>query len=106
LEETVTDETRIAQEIIGALPAGSVTRLVSDDRDTLRYAVAGMKLRSIVFNRQSLRKLALDAARAVKIEYLQRDLVRSAKKRAEFRYPRLSRLTRKSIRIHRLAVAY
>jgi hypothetical protein len=77
------DETRLAEEIVSVLPAG-VARACSDDRDAIRFAVRGegMKLRSIVLNRTSLRKLASDPAREVKIEYQQR---------SEFRYPRLVR---------------
>ncbi|HEX7809737.1 MAG TPA: hypothetical protein VF608_13465, partial [Thermoanaerobaculia bacterium] len=47
-----------------------------------------MKLTTIVLSRRSLRKLADDPARDVKIEYLQRDLLQTAGLRAEFRYPR------------------
>lgn len=87
------DETRIADEIMSVLPAG-IARAVSDDRRSLRFSVrsAGLKLRTIVFCRESLRRLATDPLRAVKIEYLQRDLLRSADKRAEFRYPRPTRI--------------
>ncbi|HUP50068.1 MAG TPA: hypothetical protein VNA04_14885 [Thermoanaerobaculia bacterium] len=86
------DETKLAQEIVGVLPAGSVVRFCSDDLESIRFAVqaAGLKLRSIVLSRASLRRLLADAARPVKVEYLQRDLLRSARRRAEFRYPRLS----------------
>ena len=88
------EETRLAQEIMSVLPAGSVARVCSDDRDSVHFAVSnsGLKLRTVVFDRQSLRRLQSDPARAVKIEYLQRDLVRSAIRRAEFRYPRISRM--------------
>ena len=91
---TIADETRIAEEIVSVLPAGSVARLISDDRDSIRYAVqsATLKLRTIVLNRRALNHLTVDPVRAVKIEYLQRDLIRSAIRRAEFRYPRLSRI--------------
>jgi hypothetical protein len=84
------DEIRIAEEILSALPAG-IARACSSERDVLRYAVRGegLKLRSIVFRRESLRRLIEDPARAVKVEYLQRDLVACAGRRAEFRYPRL-----------------
>lgn len=86
------DETRLAEEIVSVLPAG-VARACSDDRDAIRFAVRGegMKLRSIVLDRRSLRKLAGDPARSVKIEYLQRDLIGSSQQRTEFRYPRLVR---------------
>lgn len=90
------DETRIAEEIVSVLPAG-IARACSPDRDSVRYSVraAGMKLRTIVLKRSSLRRLAEDPQRAVKIEYLQRDLLASAERRAEFRYPRPTlRLTR------------
>ena len=86
------DETKLAQEIVAVLPAGSVARFCSDDAETIRFVVqaSDLKLRSVVLNRSSLRKLLSDAARSVKVEYLQRDLLRSAVRRAEFRYPRLS----------------
>lgn len=89
--EKKTDEARIAEEIVSVLPAG-IARACSPDRDSIRYTVRseGMKLRTIVLQRASLQKLAEDADRAVKVEYLQRDLLSSAAKRVEFRYPRLS----------------
>jgi len=89
--DTKIDETGIADEIVSVLPAG-IARACSPDRDSIRYSVRGegMKLRTIVLRRASLRKLAEDAARSIKIEYLQRDLLESADKRSEFRYPRLS----------------
>lgn len=83
------DETRIAEEIVSVLPAG-VARALTSDRETIRYSVRakGLKLRTIVFIRESLRRLITDPARAIKVEYLQRDLARSANRRGEFRYPR------------------
>ena len=89
------DETRVAEKIVSVLPAG-VARLCSDDRESIRYAVRGLglKLRSVVFSRTALRKLLSDPVGAVKIEYLQRDLLRSAPRRAEYEYPRKSRLLR------------
>jgi len=99
--KTKIDETRIAEEIVSVLPAG-IARACSPDRDSIRYSVRGgdgMKLRTIVLRRSSLRKLAEDAARSVKIEYLQRDLLASATRRAEFRYPRLSHF----LQVRRLA---
>ena len=87
-----TDETtRIADEIVSVLPAG-VARACSADRDSIRYSVRGegTRLRTIVLRRSSLQRLANDADRAIKVEYLQRDLLESAGKRTEFRYPRLS----------------
>jgi hypothetical protein len=87
---TNTDETRIADEIVSVFPAG-VAREFSSERGTVRYAVRaeGMKLRTIVLNRASLRKLMDDPAREIKVEYLQRELLEAATQRCEFRYPRL-----------------
>jgi hypothetical protein len=83
------DETAIAQEIVSVLPV-EVARLCSDDRQSIRYAVRadGLRLRSIVLNRSSLRRLLGDDDREVKIEYLRRELVQYAGRRSEFRYPR------------------
>jgi hypothetical protein len=84
------DESRIAEEIVSVLPAG-IARACSPEKHTIRYTLRadGLKLRTIVFNRESLRRLIADPARDVKMEYLQRDLIDSATKRKEFRYPRL-----------------
>ena len=84
------DDVRIAEEIVSVLPAGSVARVCSDDRETIRYAVrnAAMKLTTVVFSRASLRRLLEDCQRAIKIEYLRRDLVRNAQRKGEYRYPR------------------
>jgi hypothetical protein len=83
------DENAIAEVIVSILPAG-VAREFSSERDTIRYAVRGegIKLQKIVLKRDSLRKLADAPAGAVKIEYLQRDLLAAATQRGEFRYPR------------------
>ncbi|HEU4523068.1 MAG TPA: hypothetical protein VFT12_13755, partial [Thermoanaerobaculia bacterium] len=88
------EETKLAQEIVAVLPAGSVARFCSDDAGSIRFAVqaSDLKLRSVVFRRASLRSLLTDAARAVKIEYLQRDILRNAVRRVEYRYPRLNHL--------------
>jgi hypothetical protein len=84
------DETKLADEIVGVLDP-AVVRACSEVRDAIRYAVRGksLKLRSILLRRDALRRLLTDPARAVKIEYLRRDLLRAAMHRIEFRYPRL-----------------
>jgi hypothetical protein len=99
------DESRIAEEIMSVLPAG-IARAASDDRENLRFSVRakGLRLRSIVFCRASLRRLLADPLRAVKVEYLQRDLLRSAEKRGEFRYPRANRIAPKFSARVRLAI--
>jgi hypothetical protein len=89
------DETGLAEEIIGILDATAM-RECSDDRENIRFAVRGpMKLRSIVFGRSALRRLLHDRDGAVKIEYLRRDLLRSAPYRLEYVYPRRSALSPK-----------
>jgi len=89
-QSRLNDESRIAEEIVSVLPAG-IARACSPEKQTIRYSVRGegMKLKTIVFNRESLRRLLDDPARAVKVEYLQRDLLQAAGRRGEFRYPRL-----------------
>lgn len=103
-----TDETRIADEIVRVLPEGSVVRVCSDDREAIRYAVRDvtLKLRTIVLRRASLRKLLNDPARAVKVEYLARELADAAAQRSEYRYPRPVRLHNPimPIRLRMLAV--
>src|SRR5437764_11678603 len=83
------DETKLAEEIVGVVGA-DVVRVCSDDRDALRFAVrsAALKLRAIVLNRASLRRLMLDPQGEVKIAYLKRDLLRAARQRAEYVFPR------------------
>jgi hypothetical protein len=83
------DETRLADEIVRVLPEGAV-RVCSADRDAVRYAVRcrDLRLRSIVLCRAALRRLLHDRDGVVKIEYLQRDLLRSAETRIDFTYPR------------------
>ncbi len=72
------------------LPA-DIVRACSPEKHTIRYSVRadGMKLRTVVFSRESLRRLLDDPDQAVKVEYLKRDLLESASRRNDFRYPRL-----------------
>jgi hypothetical protein len=86
-----TEETKLAEAIVGALDADAV-RVCSDDRDSIRFSIraAGMKLRSIVLRRWALRRLLSDPAGPVKIEYLQRELRTAATQRIEYAYPRKS----------------
>lgn len=105
-----TNEIRLAEEILSVLPKGTWARNASDDRDILRYVVRSgeMKLRSVVLKRSSLQRLLADPQREVKIEYLKRDLLRTARRRAEFRYPREIRQAsspKRLLRSLRVAVA-
>ncbi len=82
-------ETRLAEEIVSVLQPAAL-RACSDARDVIRYAVRSttLKLRSIVLSREALRHLIDDPQGAVKVDYLKRDLVRSAIHRVEYCYPR------------------
>jgi hypothetical protein len=93
-----TDVTKLAEEIVGVLDADAV-RVCSDDRDSIRFAIrsAGMKLRSIVLRRWALRRLLSDPAGPVKVEYLQRELRRSAGQRIEYTYPPKSATVRRDL---------
>ena len=84
------DDVKLAEEIVSVLDA-QVVRVCSDDRENLRFAIRGsMKLRSVVLGRPALRRLLHDRDGAVKIEYLQRDILRAAEVRGEYVYPRRS----------------
>ena len=89
-QSKVNDENRIAEEIVSVLPPG-VARACSPEKNSIRYTirVEGLKLRTIVFSRESLRRLLDDPQCAVKVEYLKRDLLDSATKRTAFQYPRV-----------------
>jgi hypothetical protein len=82
------DETRLAEEIVRVLPEGAI-RVCSADREAIRFAVRSgeLKLRSVVLRRAALRRLLQDEDSGVKIEYLQRDLLRTAESGSEFTYP-------------------
>ena len=99
------DELTVAETIVSVLPEGSVARVCSDDREIIRFAVRaeGLKLRSVVLRRESLQKLQGDVTATIKIEYLQRDLLRSAGRRTEFQYPRPIR--RAASKFAKLAIA-
>ena len=96
------DETKLAEEIVSVLEP-SALRACSPERDVIRYAVrsGAMKLRTIIFSRQALRRLLSDAAALVKVDYLKRDLLRVAEQRSEYRYPRpaVARVKRASIEV-------
>src|ERR1043166_2043713 len=80
------DETKLAEEIVSVLDA-RVVRGGSDDRENLHYAVRGGRRRRSAC---PLRPLLHDRGGAVKIESLQRDLLRYAGERGEYVFPRRS----------------
>jgi hypothetical protein len=91
------DECRLAEEIVSVLDP-AVLRVCSQDRDVICYAVRSqmLKLQSVTLNRAALRRLLSDPSGAVKIDYLKRDLLRSAPHRGEFSYPRRSAIAPKA----------
>lgn len=79
---------RLAEAIVGVLSVVAM-RVECAARGYICYAVRSrsLKLRSIVLNRASLRRLLTATNGVVKIEYLKRDLLRTAPHGTEYRYP-------------------
>ena len=90
LTEKKTAEATLAEELVRSLPDMPAAELVGDDSQTVRFRVrqAGWKLATIVFSKRALRKLLNDPIREVKVEYLRRDILRSALRRVSYSYPR------------------
>jgi hypothetical protein len=63
-------------------------RALADAAISYTVCDPSLKLRSIVLDRGSLRRLLLDRDRMVKVEYLKRDLLRCAALLTVYRYPR------------------
>lgn len=85
------DELRqLAFEIIRPLPGGELARVISENASMICLEVPAHsgRLRSVSFSLKALRALAFDSQRQVKVDYLQRDLLRSAATREAYRYPR------------------
>lgn len=84
---------RVAASIVGVLSPVAVPVDCVSGCDAICFAVRSrsFRLRSIVLSRGSLRRLLTATNGVVKIEYLKRDLLRSAVNRAEYRYPRRRR---------------
>jgi len=87
--EPNSSETAIAEEIVSVLRFPDL-RFRTIVNAAISYSVrdTSLKLRSVILDRGSLRRLLLDSDRAVKIEYLKRDLLRSARLFRIYRYPR------------------
>ncbi len=82
-------EAAVAEKIVSVLGSMALPAY-SEWGDAIRYTVrsAGLKLRSIILSRESLRRLLRDPNGAVKVDYLRRDLLRCAAQAVEYRYPR------------------
>lgn len=81
-------ELAVAEELIGGLAAESVETRVERDRILVRLRKQGWKLTQLVFSIASLRNLATDRHREVKIEYLEREIAEAARERRTYAYPR------------------
>ncbi len=81
--------TEMARLILGVIP--TQVEVHSEDRNVIRYRIRrgfGWKLSRVVFSKASLLALAKDPKRDVKIEYLRRDIMNTADRRTEYKYPR------------------
>ena len=86
---TEIDETAIAEEIVSVLKFPALRfRFLVDTAISYTVRDPSVKLRSVVLDRRSLRRLLVDRDRWVKVEYLKRDLLRSAALFRVYRYPR------------------
>ena len=88
--EVSTVEMQVAKEVVAPLAECGRMECVTAEDGTIRCRLRGApewKLCSVVFSSEGLRRLAGDPDRAVKIEYLQRDIARTARFRSEYRYP-------------------
>lgn len=83
-----TVEWALAKELVEGL--GPETVETGEDRDHIlvRIRKRGWRLTKLIFSKASLRRLASDQQRDVKIEYLERDIARLAPRRATYAYPR------------------
>ena len=84
---------RVATAIVSGLNAIVLRTECATDCDAICYAVRSqsLKLRSIVLGRDALQRLLTGADGVVKIEYLRRELLSTAKRSEEYRYPPPSR---------------
>ena len=87
--ERVTPERQLVQRIVAALSPARI----GIERETagaidLSVARDGWMLARITLGRSALARLQSDPAREVKLEYLIRDILRTAPKRARWAYPR------------------
>ena len=88
MAETGTLELVLAEELVDALAPEQMETREEKERILVRIRKRGWKLSRIVFSKASLRKLADDRHREIKLEYLGRDIERTAARRATYTYPR------------------
>lgn len=87
LEQTTMELTLAAELVDGLAPDSSETR-VESDRILVRLRKHGWKLTQLIFSKESLRRLAADRHREIKMEYLEREIEQMAALRRTYAYPR------------------
>lgn len=87
LEQTTMELTLAAELVDGLAPDSSETR-VESDRILVRLRKDGWKLTNLIFSKESLRRLAEDRHREIKMEYLEREIEQMAELRRTYAYPR------------------
>ncbi|HXI14279.1 MAG TPA: hypothetical protein VNM92_16795 [Thermoanaerobaculia bacterium] len=92
--EHLQTERELVLAIVHVLPHAAEARVTQDHDDVIAIelpSIDGAMLRTAVFSRAAVVELLSDPSRAVKVEYLQRDILAAARARREFRYPRTVR---------------
>lgn len=88
LAENRSLELALAAELVEGLAPDTVETRVERDRILVRVRKQGWKLTQLIFSAESLRRLAHDRNRDVKIEYLEREITELAQQRKTYAYPR------------------
>jgi hypothetical protein len=91
--ETLSIEARLADELIGSLAPESVEIRDRGEAIEFRLRKRGWKLGQVLLSKFSLRKMAGERDGRVKLEYLRRDIERSAVTRRRYSFPRNLRLS-------------
>lgn len=90
MTKLATIERELAEEIVEGLHELPVT-ITGEDEHTIQLAIKrreGWKLSAVVLSKGSLRRLAIDPLRIIKLDYLVRDILRSVSRRSRYTYPR------------------
>lgn len=86
--ESMKSEMEVAERLIDSLAADAVETRVERDKVLVRLRKKGWKLTQLIFSLESLRKLAGDRHREIKMEYLEREIEQIAQQRRTYAYPR------------------
>jgi hypothetical protein len=86
----ISAEIELASLLLRSVGRAAEGAILTEDDATVQFRLPnrpGRKLATVVFGKESLRKLLADPAADVKLEYLKRDLQRAAMERRVFRFP-------------------